>query len=139
MSQQQEEKPPAPRGSGTQVVVSNWEGDRAYLASDRYFDQETQRWGYLVSRVPKEGTRSVSHFVVEAHVSAVCHYGESCNASASVQCPRCTQWYCASHAGELFLDRAKIMGEIVMLPAPLCPECHYSLFWRPALERDRAE
>lgn len=148
MSQQQAEKPPVHnlyRGVGTQVMVTAWNGDRAYLASDRYPKLETQQWGYEVYRVPKETQGMVlvsefpSRFVPDGQISAPCRYVKTCNAPASIQCPHCTRWYCAGCANELFLDLAKIIGEIAILPAPLCPECHYALFWRPRLESERAE
>lgn len=59
----------------------------------------------------------------------------------TVQCPKCGYWYCAE-CSEMFLDRVPDTDQYVMrgaiLPAPICPECHYKTFWVPALQRDRA-
>ncbi len=54
------------------------------------------------------------------------------------QCPKCKRWYCEVCHEETFLCQAKIAGQITTLPEPICAECHYKLFWRSALERDRA-
>lgn len=129
------------QGIGTQVVIPAWNGDRAFLASDHYSDSGTQQYGYDIYRVPKEvkGLCIVStypsYFVPYEHISVPCRYVDVCNAAGTVMCPSCTHWYCPEHVTELFLDRVKLMGDIVHLPAPICPECHYTLYCRPHLEK----
>lgn len=114
------------RGVGTQIVVTGWQGDRAYLASDHYYSTQRQ-WGYDVYRVPKEtrGFGWVHHFssffVPDEHIHDPCHYVAECNAPAITECSRCQLLYCVKCATELLAKTVETDRDTV----PHCSECHY--------------
>lgn len=62
---------------------------------------------------------------------------KGCSKLAGVRCPKCNRMYCEECAA-LFLDFAELAGQIVQLPQAICPQCHYTMFWHPALEAQRA-
>ena len=120
------------RGIGTQIVVSGWQGDRAYLASDHHPSRQAQQWGYMVHRVPKDlqgtihVTRFPSFFIPDEQVSAPCHYVAECNAPASIECAHCQRHYCVKCATEL-LAKGKGAGDVEDSRDHIahCPECQY--------------
>lgn len=86
-----------------------------------------------------ERSMPTAHETADALVERLCVYTEEgCEGDkiGTAQCPYCKQWYCPTCA-EMFLDRVPDTDRYVMrgaiLPKPICPQCHYERFWRPAL------
>jgi hypothetical protein len=94
--------------------------------------QPFNKKGHLLHAVGANNMVGIKRWVME-----VCFYTKrgECTGIGEYQCPKCKEWYC-TECREMFLGFAELAGQIVKLPASICPQCHYTTFWVPKLAAD---